>query len=93
MLDTMQAEIVRNSLQVRQEDMLFLEDKKNEAKAAIEEIRGRLLDDLGQAIKVHQESLDRLDGSTRGAQELSEQLLLQLGDLKTRVADLSAGLR
>jgi hypothetical protein len=93
MLDTLQAEIVRNSLQVRQEDMLFLEDQKNEAKAAIEEIRGRLLDDLGQAIKVHQESLDRLDGSTRGAQELSEQLLLQLGDLKTRVADLSIGLR
>jgi hypothetical protein len=74
MLDTLQVEIVKNSLQARQEDMQILEVKKNEANAAIEEIRRRLLDDLGQAIKVHQDSIDRLDGSTRGTRVLSDEL-------------------
>jgi hypothetical protein len=93
MLDTLQNEIVKNSLQARQEDMQFLEEKKNEAKAAIEEIRGKLLDDLGQAISLQQESVGRLDGSTRGAQILTEQLMQQLDALRTSIADLNLGLR
>lgn len=92
MLDTLQVEIVKNSLQARQEDMQILEVKKNEANAAIEEIRRRLLDDLGQAIKVHQESIDRLDGSTRGTRVLSDELFQQLDTLRIRVADLNLGL-
>jgi hypothetical protein len=72
--------------------MQILEVKKNEANAAIEEIRRRLLDDLGQAIKVHQESIDRLDGSTRGTRVLSDELFQQLDTLRIRVADLNLGL-
>jgi hypothetical protein len=92
-LDKLCFDYVDSVKNARLEDEQILAGRSRSAREALDNLRNQLQQDLGTAIESQRNAIARLAEPTRSAQELSQRLLEDLEELKSKVSALGENLQ
>jgi len=89
-LEKLQTELLKSSLAERKADNLYLESQKAAANTIIEQLREKLLRDLGSAIESQKNVINELKEPTLKASIASQELLQEIEKMKSSIRFFNA---
>ena len=89
-LEKLQTELLKSALAERKADNLYLESQKAAANTIIEQLREKLLRDLGSAIESQKNVINELKEPTLKASIASQELLQEIEKMKSSIRFFNA---
>ena len=87
-LNILHAHYVNSAINGRLEDANYLESNQLEVKAAFENLKKQLVDDIGSAVQDQYIAIREINEPAREASDLNRLLLLQLEDLRSKIQNI-----